>query len=139
MACRNCASHGLSQATHFIVHGLPPGVTGLMLAALLAAVMSTMDSGIHSLSTVTMADFFRRLNWGQRSEGNDLILARVLTVAWGVLAIGLSLAISQMSESAGATLQEVALVWLAVGNVLLGMLVLGMFTWRAWCGHMSTV
>jgi len=97
-------------ATHFIVHGLPPGVTGLMLAALLAAVMSTMDSGIHSLSTITMADFFRRLNWGQRSEQSDLILARVLTVAWGGLAIGLSLAISQMSEGAGATLMEVTMV-----------------------------
>ncbi len=118
-------------ATHFIVHGLPPGVTGLMLAALLAAVMSTMDSGIHSLSTVTIADFFRRLGWGRRSEKNDLILARILTVVWGVLAIGLSLAMSQMSEKAEATLLEVTLVWMAVGNVLLGMFMLGMFTRRA--------
>ena len=118
-------------ATHFIVHGLPPGVTGLLLAALLAAVMSTMDSGIHSLSTVTIADFFRRLGWGRRSEREDLGLARLLTVVWGVLAIGMSLMICQVSEDAKATLLEVVQVWLAVSNVLLGMFVLGMFTRRA--------
>ena len=118
-------------ATHFIVHGLPMGFTGLLLAALLAAVMSTMDSGIHSLSTVTIADFFRRLGWGKRTEAKDLVLARVLTGVWGVLAIGLSMMICQVSEDAKATLLEVVQVWLAVSNILLGMFVLGMFTRRA--------
>ena len=118
-------------ATHFIVHGLPMGFTGLLLAALLAAVMSTMDSGIHSLSTVTIADFFRRLGWGKRTEAKDLVLARVLTVVWGVLAISLSMLICQISEGAKATLLEVVQVWLAVSNVLLGMFILGMFTKRA--------
>ena len=118
-------------ATHFIVHGMPAGATGLLLAALLAAVMSTMDSGIHSLSTVTIADFFRRLGWGRRNEATDLLLARGLTVLWGVLAIGLAMMICRVSEKAEASLLEVVNVWLAMGNVLLGMFVLGMFTKRA--------
>jgi len=118
-------------ATHFIVHGLPSGLTGLMLAALLAAVMSTMDSGIHSLSTVTIADFIQRLGWGQRSDQTDLRLARVLIVVWGTLVIGLSLLICQISEKTETSLLEVAMVWIAASSVLLGMFVLGMFTRRA--------
>ena len=46
---------------HFITHQLPRGVAGLVVAALCAAAMSSLDSGMNSLSTVFTVDFYRRL------------------------------------------------------------------------------
>jgi Na+/proline symporter len=46
---------------HFITHQLPRGLAGLVVAALFAAAMSSLDSGMNSLSTVVTVDFYRRL------------------------------------------------------------------------------
>ena len=53
---------------HFINTELPPGVTGLIMAAILAAVMSTMDSVLNSLSACTVTDFVRRVIAPDRAE-----------------------------------------------------------------------
>ena len=45
----------------YIATELPPGVTGLLMAAILAAVMSTVDSVLNSLSACTITDFYRRV------------------------------------------------------------------------------
>lgn len=44
----------------FIVHALPPGLSGLLVAALLAAAMSSLSSGINSISSVVSADLLPR-------------------------------------------------------------------------------
>ena len=116
--------------SYFMVHALPAGLTGLLFAALLAAIMSTMDSGIHSLSTVTVADFLRRLNWGRRTEAKDLAFARALTGIWGIFAIGMALVIAVLSEKAGATIIEALHIWLSTNEFLLAMFLLGMFSRR---------
>ena len=45
----------------FIAHQLPVGITGLVIAAVFAATMSTVDSGIHNMSTAIVTDFYGRL------------------------------------------------------------------------------
>ena len=50
----------------FIARHLPVGIAGLILAALFAASMSSMDSGLNSISTLLIVDFHRRLGWGRR-------------------------------------------------------------------------
>ena len=42
---------------HFIGHHLPVGAAGLLVAALFAAAMSSLDSGINSVATVLIVDF----------------------------------------------------------------------------------
>ena len=44
---------------YFVVQELPHGLTGIVIAAILAAAMSTMSSGINSLSTVSVVDFLQ--------------------------------------------------------------------------------
>ena len=80
---------------YFAASALPAGVTGMILAALYAATMSSVDSGINSCTTAFMVDFWRRLRHGEVSMGTsgdaeessrgDLATARVLTVVLGVL------------------------------------------------------
>lgn len=53
---------------HFIVHGLPAGVTGLVTAAIFAAGMSTVSTSINSSATIVLSDFVARLAKRPMSE-----------------------------------------------------------------------
>lgn len=68
---------------HFIAHGLPVGVSGLVVAALFAVAMSSLDSGMNSVATVLTVDVFRR-RWPEISARGELRLARFLTVLVGL-------------------------------------------------------
>ena len=55
---------------HFIEYGLPIGVSGLVVAALFAVAMSSLDSGMNSVSAVVTVDVFRKLrrDWSPKQE-----------------------------------------------------------------------
>ncbi|QEG33415.1 sodium:solute symporter family transporter [Bythopirellula goksoeyrii] len=67
---------------YFIANGLPVGMSGLLVAALFAVAMSSLDSGVNSVSTVLTIDVFRRLDLPYYRWG-DLRLARILTLIIG--------------------------------------------------------
>ena len=69
---------------HFIAHGLPVGVSGLVVAALFAVAMSSLDSGIHSVATVLTTDVVKRVR-PTLSEHGELRLARALTLVVGLV------------------------------------------------------
>lgn len=71
---------------YYAVHALPQGVSGLVIAGIFAAAMSSMDSGINSLSTVIVNDFIKTLRSTEASEAHDVNTARILTVVFGGLA-----------------------------------------------------
>ena len=112
----------------FIVNELPHGLAGLLVAALFAASMSSLDSSINSMSTALTTDFYRRLcNWSNNRTG--LRFARVATVGLG----------------AAGTMTAAWLAWLGTqsiwdqflkimglfGSGLAGMFVVGIFTRRS--------
>ncbi|MBN1816524.1 MAG: sodium/solute symporter [Sedimentisphaerales bacterium] len=70
----------------YIMHTLPPGVSGLVLTAVFAAAMSSMDSGINSISAVVVNDLVKPLRGGLGAEAGYVRLARALTVVLGALA-----------------------------------------------------
>lgn len=76
---------------HFVVNQLPAGAAGLVLAAIFAAAMSSIDSAMNSASTVCVEDFVKRFAKRKRSDVGYLALARVLTLVWGLLAVGMGL------------------------------------------------
>jgi SSS family transporter len=68
---------------YYIVHGLPVGVVGLLVAAVLAAAMSTLSSSLNSSAGVVVRDFYR--GWfGHPSEEEQVRVGRQATVACGV-------------------------------------------------------
>lgn len=67
----------------FVVTQLPAGLVGLILVAILAAAMSTVESELNSLSTATVVDFYKRYVSGRASDQHYLIASRVATLAWG--------------------------------------------------------
>jgi Na+/proline symporter len=76
---------------YYVMHALPAGVSGLVIAGIFAAAMSSLDSGINSLTTVLVSDFIRPLRRGAHdaaADAKDLRLAKVATIAFGALATG---------------------------------------------------
>lgn len=116
----------------FIVQQLPPGVRGALIAALFAATMSSVDSGINSITTTTVVDFYGGLLKRRYDRAAHLLLARVWTIVWGVLVTGIAIAAGLW----GKTLLEMSntVSGLFCGP-LLGIFLLGMLTRRAnWQG-----
>lgn len=71
----------------FIIEGLPPGVSGLLLAGIVAAAMSTLSSSLNSLASSSMLDLYERIR-GRAIEGSKaLTVSRMLTLVWGVVFI----------------------------------------------------
>lgn len=72
----------------FIVEELPAGLSGLIIAAILAAAMSTLSSSINSLASSTTLDLYKPY-WGKNnSPAKDLRISRIITVVWGIVIAG---------------------------------------------------
>ncbi len=84
---------------HFIVIGLPAGITGLVIAAILAAAMSSLSSGLNSSSAVIVTDFVGRAGGRRMTSDDEIRLARWISVAVGVLAVVLSLVVGGLDAN----------------------------------------
>lgn len=104
---------------------LPVGAVGLLLAAVLAASMSSLDSAVHSMSTVLMVDFVRRYRRERLSPTAELRLARLFTLGIGILAAGTAL----IAAEDGRSLLQTLVRWLSYfAGPMLGLFLLAMFT-----------
>lgn len=71
---------------HFVLHHLPRGIIGLILAMALSAAMSSTASELNALGTTTTIDLYKR-NVAGRSEKHYLNMSKWFTLLWGILAI----------------------------------------------------
>ena len=71
----------------FISHSLPIGLAGLVIAAMFAAAMSSLDSGVNSITAVVMTDFVQRNRRQEISERQHLLMSRGMAVAIGVIVV----------------------------------------------------
>ncbi|MBN2217778.1 MAG: sodium/solute symporter [Pirellulales bacterium] len=119
---------------HYIATELPPGVGGMLISAILAAALSTVDSGLNSLATCSVADFYGRVIHPEADERRKVAVARCLTVAWGFLAIAsaalmICLYGHDRSHNPLIFVSEVTLG--LFGGILLGIFLLGILSRRA--------
>lgn len=127
---------------YFVVNELPSGLPGLFIAAIYAASMSTISSGINSLTSASLVDFYQRL-WRRPdlSEQNQLRIARVLTLSYGALVILLAFLVQRLGTLLEATNKVIGLI----GGPLIGLFLLGILFRRAtargaligWIGGLS--
>ena len=76
---------------YYVSHFLPVGVSGLVAAAMFAAAMSSVDSGVNSITAVFMTDFLDRFNFRPESERWHVFISKVLAfVIGGVVVFGSS-------------------------------------------------
>src|SRR5690606_6733811 len=74
---------------YFIIHHLPVGVLGLVIAAIFSAAMSTLSSSLNSSASATVNDLIRPFR-PQATERSLLRLSKGLTVVWGLAQMGVA-------------------------------------------------
>jgi solute:Na+ symporter, SSS family len=119
---------------HFIAAELPVGITGLIIAGVFAASMSTLSSSINSVATLTSVDFYERFSRTANAR-RSVRLAEIVSIIAGVLGTGCALLISRLNIQSlfDATIQAMAIL----GGGFAGSYALGIFTRRAnWQGAM---
>jgi len=71
----------------WILDHLPHGAIGLLIAVILSAAMSSTAGELNALGATTMNDFFKRLRPDGSEKKSDVLTSKLITAAWGVLAI----------------------------------------------------
>ncbi len=77
---------------HFIVHELPVGVTGLLIASIFAAGMSTISTSINGTATIVLTDYYKRYFQKNKSERSSMRVLYIASSVFGVLGVGVALA-----------------------------------------------
>ncbi|MEP4531716.1 MAG: sodium:solute symporter [Cyclobacteriaceae bacterium] len=111
---------------HFIVNQLPVGVTGLLIAAIFAAGMSTVSTSINSTATIILTDYYKR-SFPNTTEKSSMKVLYLSSVIFGVLGIGVGVAMINVKSALDA--------WWSLASIfsggMLGLFLLGYFAKKA--------
>jgi solute:Na+ symporter, SSS family len=111
----------------FIVSRMPQGISGLLIAAILAAAMSNLSAALNSLSSTSIIDFYLRKR-PQTDERQKLRLSRTATLLWAFVLFGLAvLSLHKVGRVVEVGLQIASVAY----GALLGVFLLGVLTTRA--------
>lgn len=72
----------------FIIRGLPPGISGLMVAGILGATMGSLSSAMNSMSNSTLTDLIRLFGRREYSDRTMLRISRISTLFWAGALVG---------------------------------------------------
>lgn len=75
----------------FVLNQLPIGLIGLLLAVIFSAAMSSTAGELNALASTTTIDFYKKFISKSDNDKRDLNVGKLLTVAWGVMAIFIAL------------------------------------------------
>ena len=111
----------------FIVTKMPHGISGLLIAAILAAAMSNLSAALNSLSSSAIMDFYARFR-PHADESTKMRLSRLATVLWAIVLFGLAIiALHKVGRVVEVGLQIASVAY----GALLGAFLLGVLTRRA--------
>ncbi|MCG1023212.1 sodium:solute symporter [Sutcliffiella horikoshii] len=111
----------------FVVEYLPVGISGLIIAGVFAAAMSSLDSALNSLSAVTVRDFYAKFFKKNASEAHYLKASRWATVFWGIYATIFAF----FAGNLGPVIETVNKIGSYFYGALLGVFILAIFIRRA--------
>ena len=112
--------------TYFIVHYLPTGVLGVVIAAIFSATMGTLAGSLNSAASTIVNDLYRP--FPRESEERHLMrVSRAMTVVWGCVLVAVAIGASLLKDN--VVNNALSIAGLASGN-LLGLFLLGILTSR---------
>ena len=112
---------------HYILENLPPFLLGLIIAAIFAAAMSSIDSVLNALSGATIIDIYRRWLRPNCDDAHAVRAGKVVTVFWGVVATITAL----YFDGVGSIIEVINRVGSWFYGSLLGIFVMALFMRRA--------
>jgi SSS family transporter len=111
---------------YFIVHHLPVGVSGLVIAAIFAAAMGTLASSLNASASSTVNDLYRPLV-PKADEAHLVRVSKGMTALWGVVKMGVAYGATGLRGSVVTNALEIASF---VTGIILGLFLLGILTRR---------
>jgi len=112
--------------TYFIIHYLPTGVLGLVIAAVFSAAMGTLAGSLNSSASTIVNDLYRPIT-GQSDERHLLRISRVMTVLWGCVLTAVAFGARRLEDNVVNNALAIASF---VSGILLGLFLLGILTRR---------
>jgi len=111
----------------FIAAGLPAGLTGLLIAAIFSAGMSTVSTSLNSSATIILSDYYKRYFNKGADEKTSMLVLRISSFMTGILGIGIALAL--------VGVESVLDAWWALASIfsggMLGLFLLGYISKKA--------
>ncbi len=108
----------------YIVNYLPIGLIGLLLAAIIAASMSSTSAELNSLASTSMVDIYKRLINKNASDNHYLKFSKYATIGWGIYAIIFALLASEL----GSLIEAVNILGSLVYGTILGIFLVAFYT-----------
>ncbi len=113
---------------YFILTELPPVISGIIISAVIAAAMSTMDSGINAVSTVSVVDLMKAWLKKEKIDSYYLNSAHWIAAVATIFVIAIAISFSFMAKE---SMNDVSLIVTSVfGGCLMGLFLMGFFTRR---------
>jgi len=111
---------------YFIATGLPAGVTGLLIAAIVSAGMSTVSTSLNSTATIVLSDYYKKYLNKHASEKSSMRVLYISSFITGILGITIALAL--------AGVESVLDAWWSLASIfsggMLGLFLLGFISKR---------
>lgn len=112
---------------HFIGTKLPVGITGLLIAAIFSAAMSTVSTSLNSSATLLSTDWYKRIFNKNATERQSMIALYIATIVWGLLGTAVAFLLINITSALDAW-------WILsgiFGGGMLGLFLLGIISKRA--------
>jgi len=108
---------------NFVIHYLPIGLIGLVLASILSASMSSTSAELNALASTTVIDFYKRLIKKDATEEHYLKVSKLATIFWGIYAIGFALFANRL----GTLIEAVNILGSLVYGTILGIFLVAFY------------
>ena len=99
----------------FVLHFLPVGIVGLVLAAIFAAAMNSSSSELNALASTTVVDVYKRVHRGDTAR-HEVLVSRIATAAWAAFAI----AFAEYASRLGSLIEAVNILGSLFYGTILG-------------------
>lgn len=76
---------------HYVIHYLPSGLVGLLIAVIFFASMSTTAAELNALASVSLVDIYKRLIFKDKDDAHYVLLSRIFTVVWAIVAVSFAM------------------------------------------------
>jgi uncharacterized sodium:solute symporter family permease YidK len=107
----------------FVIHHMPTGIIGLLLAVIFSAAMSSKSSELNALATSSVIDFYKRSFRPNETDKHYMLVSKLMTGFWGVLALAFALT-AQLFEN---LIEAVNIVGSLFYGPILGIFVVAFF------------
>jgi len=108
---------------HFVIHHLPKGLVGLLIAIIFLAAWGSIAAALNSLASTCVVDWHHQIRTKDRSDKRNLFLSRFYTFGWGIF----SILVASIAGQLGSLIEAVNVLGSLFYGTILGIFMVAIF------------